>query len=176
MLSNTEQALFEAIDTMLKQDAKLGLSVHDDELEKTGENERGFEYLHNQVNDMFQLKAAELTHANGVCQAFTKIHSYKYVDDPQFKTAMEKEMVAQGIPASDRSKAIGFVDSIMKELKADKGEWAEKDFGFNPNLDEVTDTESLEQPLDFEIKEVDDWSNKSNVDWEEGDASPGRTP
>lgn len=174
MLNNAEETLLEAIKTMLQQDAKLGLTMHDKEHEKSGENERGFEYLHNQVDDMFQLKAAELTHSDGVCQAFTKVHSYKYVDDPQFKVAMEKEMVAQGIPASDRTKAIGFLDSIMKELKADKGEWAEKDFGFNPNLDDITD--AGEQPLDFEVQEVEDWPNESNVEWEEGDASPGRTP
>jgi hypothetical protein len=176
MLTNAEETLLEAIKTMLQHDAELGLSMHGKENEESGETERGFEYLHNQIDDMFQLKAAELTHANGVCQAFNKVHSYKYVDDPQFRTAMEKEMVAQGIPASDRTKAIGYIDSIMRELKSDRGEWAEKDFGFNPNLDEIMDTNNIEQPLEFETQEVEDWPTKSNVKWEDGDASPGRTP
>lgn len=176
MLTDAEETLLEAIKTMLQHDAKLGLDIHDKEHKKSGQTERGFEYLHNQINDMFQLKAAELTHASGVYQAFNKVHSYKYMDDPQFKTAMEKEMVAQGIPANDRTKAIGYIDSIMKELKEDNGEWAEKDFGFNPNLDEIMDTNNIEQPLDFETEEVEDWPMKSNIKSKDGDASPGRTP
>jgi hypothetical protein len=172
-LTNEEKMLLEGIKTMLQHDAQLGLKMHSDQSEQLGQEERGYEYLHNQIDEMFALKAAELTHANGVCQAFSKVHNYKYLDDPAFATAMEKEMVAQAVPASERAKALSFVPSIIKELREDKKEWAEKDFGFNPKMDEVIESSSPEQPLDFNIEEVDDWTMKSNVDFEEGDASPG---
>jgi hypothetical protein len=172
-LTAAERTLLEGIQTMLQHDAQLGLKMHSDKNEQLGQAERGYEYLHNQIDEMFALKAAELIHANSVCQAFKKVHNYKYLDDPAFPTAMEKEMVAQAVPAEERSKAIGFVPSIIEELKADQAEWAEKDFGFNPKMNEVIEASQPEQPLDFTIEDVEDWSMESNVDWEEGDASPG---
>ncbi len=176
-LNKNELTLCEAIDTMLQHDAKLGLKMHDATDKRLGEAERGLEYLHGQIDEMFALKAAELVHANGVCQAFQKVHNYKYLDDPSFKTAMEKEMVAQAVPAEDRNKAIGFLPKIIKELKEEKAEWSEKDFGFNPALDEIKETSQPDQPLDFNIEEVDGWPSDANVEWGDiGDASPGHTP
>lgn len=176
-LTKTEKMLCEAVDTMLQHDAKLGLKMHDSTDKRLGETERGLEYLHGQIDDMFYLKAAELVHAEGVCQAFNKVHSYKYLDDPSFKTAMEKEMVAQAIPAEDRSKAVEFIPSIISELKSEQAEWAEKDFGFNPALDEIKEASKPEQPLDFSIEDVDGWPSDANVEWGEiGDASMGHTP
>lgn len=172
-LTKDEKNLLESIQTMLQHDVELGLKIHKDSNEKLGHSERGYEYLHNQIDEMFALKAAELKHANSVCQAFKKVHNYKYLDDPAFPTAMEKEMVAQAVPAEERAKAIDFVPSIIKELKDDQKEWAEKDFGFNPNMEEIIDVSQPEQPLDFAIEEVEDWSMESNVDFDEGDASPG---
>lgn len=165
--------VLEAIKSLLDQDEKLGLSVHDKD-PYAKQDWRGLEYLHNDINDMFQVKAAELVHSDGVCQAFAKVHSYKYLDDPTFATAMEKEMVAQGIPAEERSKALGFIPKIIDELKEDQNEWAEKDSGFNPKLDEVQDVSRPEQPLDFEIYDVD--LNKKNITSTAGEASPSRTP
>ncbi len=172
-LTQDELTLLEGIKTMLQHDVQLGLKMHNKQDQKLGQTERGFEYLHNQIDEMFALKAAELNHANSVCQAFKKVHNYKYLDDPTFPTAMEKEMVAQAVPAEERDKAIAFVPSIIKELKEDQAEWAEKDFGFNPKMDEIIDASQPEQPLDFAIEDVEDWSMESNVEFEEGDASPG---
>ena len=172
MLNKDEQRLCESIDTMLQHDAKLGLKIHDADDKRLGEAERGYEYLHGQIDEMFALKAAELLHADGVCQAFRKVHNYKYLDDPSFKTAMEKEMVAQAVPAEERNKANGFVPSIISELKEDQAEWAEKDMGLSPVLDEIRDNQP-EQPLDFTIEEVEGWPTEANVEWDEGDASPG---
>lgn len=175
-LTAAERTLAEAIDTMLQHDAKLGLKIHDADDKRLGEAERGYEYLHGQIDEMFALKAAELVHAESVCQAFRKVHNYKYLDDPSFKTAMEKEMVAQAVPAEERTQALEFVPSIISELKADQAEWAEKDFGFNPKLDEIKEASQPEQPMDFGIENVEGWPTDSNVDWDEGDASPSRTP
>lgn len=171
-LNKKEQLLLEAIDSMLQQDAMLGLSIH-----KTDDivSWRGYEYLHNQIDEMFALKAADLTHSDGVCQAFRKVHSYKYLDDPSFKTAMEKEMVAQGIPSEERAKAANWIPAIIKELKDEQSEWAEKD-SFHPDLDEIKEMSQPEQPLDFNIEEVDGWPTQANVEWDKYNASPSRTP
>jgi len=175
-MKKSEKLVLEAINSMLQDDAKLGLSIHDKQLETTGTAERGYEYLHGQIDDMFQVKAAELIHAESVCQAFRSVHNYKYIDDPSFVTAMEKQMVAQAVPKEERTKAVEFVPAIIKELKTEQAEWAEKDFGFNPALDEIREASKPEQPLDFTIEEVDGWPTDANVDWEPGNASPDRTP
>lgn len=175
-LSKHEAVLLEAIKSMLRDDTKLGLSSHEkDPYIKSFNAERGLEYLHEHINEMFSLKAAELTHAESVCQAFGKVHSYKYLDDPSFSTAMEKEMVAQAVPAVERDKALGFIPSIIKELREDQKEWAEKDSGFNPNLSEIKDVSQIEQPNDFLIHDRDGYNTK-NVMSKLGEASPSHTP
>lgn len=173
-LSNNEKMIAEAIDSMLQQDAKLGLSIHDS-TEDWNSEERGYEYLHNQVDDLFRLKAAELVHAESVSQAFGKVHNYKYIDDPSFPTAMEKEMVATAVPSEEREKALGFIPNIIKELREEQKQWSEKDFGYNPNLEDIREASRPEQPLDFNIHDVEGY-NDGNVEWEKGDASPGHTP
>lgn len=173
-LSKNDKLVLEAVKSMLNQDAKLGLSIHNND-KYEGQDWRGLEYLHGHINEMFLVKAAELVHAEGVCQAFGKVHSYKYLDDPSFPTAMEKEMVAQAIPAEERAKAIGFIPKIIEELKEDQKEWAEKDSGFNPKLSEIKEASKPEQPLDFEIHDKEGY-NKKNVTSKVGEASPSRTP
>jgi hypothetical protein len=175
-LNEDEKLLVEAIESMLQQDSGLGLSAHAEELGGTGSIERGYEYLHNQIDEMFSLKAAELTHSDGASQAFKKTHSYKYIDDPTFKTAMEKEMVAQAIPAAEREKVHGFLKDILDEIREDFGNVAEKDFGFHPDLEEIMSVSQPEQNTDLEEEEVEDWPMKSNVEWVKGDASPGHMP
>jgi hypothetical protein len=174
-LNKNEKALLEAIKSMLHDDSELGLSFHDkDEIEQQSE-ERAYEYLHNEIDDMFALKAADLIHSDAANQAFHKVHSYKYLDDPKFNVAVEKELVAQGVPAEERVKIVGFVDSIIKELQKEKKDWAEKDFGFNPHLDEIKQVSQPEQPLKFDIHDKDGY-NDANVEWDKTDASPSRTP
>lgn len=167
-LNDDEKLVLEAFNSLLNQDAELGLSIHDYKDESI---ERGFEYLHNHIDDLFKVRSAELSHTDGINAAFSKVHTYKYIDDPKFATAMEKEMVAQGIPANERSKAIEFLGKIIDQLKEEQQEWAEKDSGFNPNLDEVT--EMPETNLEFSVEESD--LNDENVDHEEGEAGPART-
>lgn len=176
-LNKNEKNLLEAVGNMLQQDIALGLSAHDNDDQEYLSTQRGYEYLHNQIEEMFALKAAELTHTDGVCQAFHKVHSYKYLDDPSFKTAMQKEMVAQGIPKDERETAIGWVDDIVQEVSQEQDEWAEKDYGFHPDLDEVIDVSQPEVENDeFDVEHVDDWPEESNVEWQRGEASPGHTP
>lgn len=171
-LTKTEKLLVESIKSMLHQDPKLGLAFHDDD--KPLEAERGVEYLHEQIDDMFAVKAAELLHSDAVCQAFRKVHNYKYLDDHTFIPAMEREMVSTAVPAEERQKALKFVPAIIDELRAEQRDWAERDSGFNPSLDEVKEVSQPEQPTDFKIHSRS--LNKRNVKKpERGDGSPART-
>lgn len=171
-LNKTERTLLENIKSMLKDDTRLGLSDKDEEKD---EAERGFEYLHNHIDDMFHVKAAELQHFGSITAAFAKVHDYKYIDDPEFETALSRDMTAQGVPADERQKAIDAVRAIIKELR-EESEWAEKDSGFNPDLDEIEDVSQPEQPLDFDEEDAEGHEDyfDGNMDEEEhGDASPG---
>ena len=145
MLNKKEKLLSEAINTMLQHDAKLGLAFHDDKkssgyqsgdgADRNGETERGYQQLHGQITEMFALKAAESPFHDSLCQAFGKVHNYKYIDDPTFRIAMEKELLAQGIPLKERNKALDIVPAIVDDLKSDEDAWSEQNFGFNTELD-----------------------------------------
>ena len=137
-LNENEKLLAEAFDSMLDAGDGLGLSSHKSDLKRLGEEERGSEYLHGQIEEMFHHKAADLTHHDGVCAAFAKIHSYKYIDDPTFEAAMHKELTAQGIPAEERDKAIELVPSIIEQLHSENSSRSEQDAGWSPHLDEIT--------------------------------------
>jgi hypothetical protein len=172
-LTKNDRLLIEGIKSMLAQDAKLGLAFHDQD-KATQEAEQGFEYLHEQINDMFAVRAAELTHADSVCRAFHKVHSYKYLEDPFFQIVMDKEMISTAVPAEERNKALKFIPTIIDELRTEQREWAEKDAGFNPSLDEVKEISQPRQPSDFKIQERP--LNKRNVEKpKRGNGSPAHT-
>ncbi len=173
-LNKHEKLLAEAIDSMLHQDAKLGLSFHDQDAPEAKQDWRGYQYLHEQINDMFTLKAADLNHFEGISSAFRKVHGYKYVDDWTFLPAMDKELISQGVPREERIKALEFVPKIVEELRAEQHLWAERDGGLNPKLDEVRKVSRPKQEGKFKIH--DTAINKRNMDKpKHGDGSPART-
>jgi len=134
-MNPNEQALLESFTAMLSA-GDLGLDHHAEAHKESGKLERGLEYLHGHINEMFQLKAADLTHHTGVCAAFSKVHNYKYIDDPGFWPAMERELKAQGVPKEEQQKAKSIVEKVIDELK--KFDVAkEQDFGYHPDLDDV---------------------------------------
>jgi hypothetical protein len=147
-MTNREQMLVECVRNMLDQKARLGLPP---ESPKDGDHTdprlRGLPYLHGQIDEMFASKAAELTHYTGACAAFSKIHNYKYLDDPLFAEALNKEMIWQGIPAAERQRVLNIVPEILKELKEESGDSnsaiamdsPERTIGFHPNLHEIFD-------------------------------------
>lgn len=132
-LNRNDKLLIEAIGNMLDQTDRLGLP---DDLDDFKE-ERGYEYLHNQVDDMFRLKAADLVHCESACAAFSKIHSYRYIDDANFVPAVESELRSMAMPKKEQEDVVKFIETIREELKKESGVWAERDAGFNPNLDEI---------------------------------------
>lgn len=148
-LKKVEKQLLEALDSMLQADAELGLKHHKKDHEKMGKSERGFEYLHNHIDELFQVRAAELDHSDSVCRAFKKVHNYKYIDDTTFRDAMEKEMTAEGVPAEVRAKSHKIVEKILKE-QGDSKDWNEKDSGF-VDLQDIKDVSQPEQDTDLEI-------------------------
>jgi hypothetical protein len=173
-LNKAEKMLIEGIDSMLQQDAKLGLSFHDQDAPENKQDWRGYQYLHEQINDMFMLKAADLTHFEGINSAFRKVHNYKYVDDWTFLPAMDKEMVSQGVPREERIKALEFVPKIIEELRSEHHMWAERDGGLNPKIDEIRKVSKPKQKGKFKIHNAP--INKRNVDKpKHGDGSPAHT-
>jgi len=169
MLDTNEKTLVEAIKSMLNSDDEIGLAFHKDDEENR--SERGYEYLHNNIDQLVELKTAELTHATSIMAGFRKVHDYKYIDDPTFKTALKKEMTAMAVPADERAKIETIIDKVIDEVKNEQKEWSEKDSGFNPHLDEIIDMSKPEQPIECEI--IDSDLNDENVEFELGDASPG---
>ena len=168
-MTENEMLLVEAVKSMFDQTAELGLKDHD--LEAVNSIEHSSEYLHSHIDNTFHLYTADLVHATGINAAFSKVHSYKYIDDPKFKTALEKDMVAQGIPKHEREKAVGFVTKIVKELNSSQKIWAEKDIGFNSELKDIM---SLPDQ-DTEFKTIDSPLNKGNMKKpKKGNASPGK--
>ncbi len=175
-LNKNEKLLVEAITSMLQQDAKLGLALHDQDPagQAAGKAERGFEYLHNQIDEMFMLKAAELTHAESVCQAFHKVHNYKYLDDHSFPEVMNREMLSTAVPAAERSQALGFIPKIIDELRGEQRAWAERDSGLSPHLDEIRRVSQPKQNLEHKIEKRS--LNARNITKpKRGDGSPART-
>jgi hypothetical protein len=135
-LSKPEQHLMEAFDSLMSE-PMLGLQPHKGEFEEMGQLERGLEYVHNQIREMFALRAAKLVHHEGICSAFSKVHNYKYLDDPSFVEAMRREMQAQAVPVAEQREATRAVFDVLSELKREHGVESEKDYGFHPDLDDV---------------------------------------
>lgn len=136
-IKKSERIVCEAIDTMLRDKAALGLQ--DPPKSYKDEDEHSLQYLHEQINEMFAIKAAGLTHHDGACAAFRKIHNYKYVTDPTFGRSLTEEMKAQGIPAKEQEQASKYLAAIIKEMQGGS-DWCERDAGYNPNLEEILDT------------------------------------
>ena len=130
----SEQVVCEAIDTMLRHKVALGLQDLPEDAQK--EEEHSFQYLHEQINEMFAIKAAGLTHHDGACAAFRKVHNYKYITDPTFHRSVSEEMKAQGIPANECKQVLEYIPAIINKIK-DGDEWSERDAGYHPNLDEI---------------------------------------
>lgn len=148
MLSDTERLLAEAIDTMLRHEPMLGLSVHD----KTNKERSHFvQFKHEQINEMFELETIDLVHHDGVVSAFSKVHSYKYLDDPKFCEAFRKELKWHNVPAEEQSIAedacCKVIDKLCKEGKVSN--WDMRSVGWNPQLDEI---KKASQPEQFKTK------------------------
>lgn len=145
-MNENEKMLVEAVSNYLNDKTRLGLEHDDDATDDNNLKKRGQAYLHGHIDQLFALKAAELKHHTGACAAFAKVHGYKDLDDQTFAEAMNKEMVAQGIPAAERHEAIDLIDEIIKEVSDGQEHWAERDFG----LVDMDDMLAVSQPEQYE--------------------------
>ncbi len=132
-----EALIAEAISTLLQHDAELGLSLHSKAHENTNTIEHGVQFMYGEIDEMFALKASGSPFYESLKSSFSKVHGYKYIDDPTFNIAMDKELSAQGIPIEERQNAKKYVKDIIEELSKENDAWQEKDYGFHPDLDEV---------------------------------------
>jgi len=134
-MNNNEKMLLEAITSYLSSN-DLGLNHHKQAHEDTGKLERGLEYLHGHINETFQLKANDLVHHTGVCSAFSKVHNYKYIDDPTFWIALERELKAQAVPKEEQIKTKNILEAVIEELKKFDVK-KEQDFGYHKDLKDI---------------------------------------
>lgn len=138
-LDKNEQMLVESFREYLAKQSDKFLPTSDDKA--TNDNNfktRGFEYHHRQINEMFALRIADLVHHDGICAAFSKVHNYKYLDDPTFSEALKAEFSSQAIPVAEQKTAFEAIPKIIKELSTESKEWAERDSGWHQDLDDVT--------------------------------------
>lgn len=128
-MNDNEKLLVEAVRNKLME---IGVEDHENEHEESGKSERGLEYFHQQIDDMFHVKVANLTHYDSVCRAFCKVHSHKAIDDPKFVSLMKQELQSEGVPANEQSKAADFVEAIIKELDEE-----DTSSNFHHDLDDI---------------------------------------
>jgi len=156
-LTRPEQAIIEALKNMLDDDA-LGVTAH-----KKADTERAhmFTFLHEEIEQAYRLLTIDLNHHDDVCSAFSKIHSHKYLNDPNFIATFEKELNARGVPLEEQTAAIKAIDKVTKNLLADS---KEKDAGWNPDLDQIIIAsqppqvaESIDKRTFFHNSKVREW-------------------
>jgi hypothetical protein len=132
-LNKQEKALLEAVASMLKQDAKLGLPINN-------ETSHTSQFRWEGIDDAYALKIAGSPFADSINSAFFSVHSYKYIDNPTFKLTFEREMAARAIPLHEQEQAIKYLDDMQKELSATN--LSERDAGWNPAMKEIVDLTS----------------------------------
>lgn len=134
-LSRTEQLIAEAVKNMLGTAAKTG-----DGDKQYLDQSHTFTYLHEEIEQAYSLATIKLVHHDAICSAFSKIHSYKYLNDPTFINSFRGELTARAVPANEIETAIEQVDKVMKKML----DGAEKDAGWNPDLVGI---EKVSQPV-----------------------------
>lgn len=130
-MNSNEKLLTEAIQTYLQHKVKLGLQ--DPPKELADADSKSLQFMHEQINDLFEVKAVDLVCFEGACRAFRKVHNYKYITDPLFEKALTQEMISQGILGAEQEKVIGIIDTIKEEVSVGEG-WCEQDAGYHPDL------------------------------------------
>lgn len=134
-LNKSEKAILEAVGNLLNQDAKLGLTIHNDK-----EISHLSQFRWEGIDDLFTLKASNSPYKDSLTSAFYAVHSHKYIDHPTFKLSLEKELTARGVPTVAREAAMKFVDAIIEDLSAKNP--SEHDAGWNPHMKDIVDLTS----------------------------------
>lgn len=88
------------------------------------------------IDDAFRLKVAGNPFADAITSAFFQTHTYKYVDHPTFAKSFRNELSARALPTKEIDNALGFLETLQKELSSKPGE---QDSGWNPNMEDLVD-------------------------------------
>lgn len=129
-MTQTEVILLEAVKNLFDNNrTKLGIVApyHD-------EVSHRMQFQYENIRDMFSLKAINSTFYESLVSSFYNIHSYKFINDPTFPIALEKQMSAQGIPIEERQKALKYVKEIIEEVGDERAA------GWHVDLEQVLDT------------------------------------
>jgi len=150
-LNKTEKAILEAVNGMLQQDVKLGLSIHNGPTGFGKTTDHTSQFRWEGIDDLFTLKVAGSPFKDALTSAFFAVHSHKYIDNPTFKLSFDKEMRARAIPTYVREESLKHVDNIIEDLSAKKP--SELDAGWNPNLKDIVDVTSNAHDRDAKMTE-----------------------
>ncbi len=135
-MQSTERFLVEAVRGYLQRAGGMPKKPDKDQ----EQNDHLVQHKHESLYDKFALKIVNLTHYDGICAAFRKIHDrmgieankshgqWPPITDDRFKQAFQNEMNGQGIPTEEQEKALKVLDS---------GDWSEFDEGWHPDLDKI---------------------------------------
>lgn len=127
-MTQIEVVLLEAIQSLFQNNrSKLGIVPP-----RHTEVSHRIQFQYENIRDMFSLKAIDSEFHESLVSSFYNIHSYKFINDPTFPVALEKQMSAQGIPLEERKKALKYVREIIEEIGDERAA------GWHPELDEIT--------------------------------------
>jgi hypothetical protein len=129
-MNSNEKMLLEAIGNMLQQKAKLGLAAHDPK-----ETSHNTEFEWEGLEDMLNIKTQDLTFHDAITSAFKMVHSYKFIDDPKFNIALEKELESRAVPPNEITKTIDIIQTMRDSLKSGN----ERSHGWNQDMKGLID-------------------------------------
>ena len=107
---------FDSIDH-LDSKSEYGLDYH----KKTDhKNERAHtkQYQDEYIRDKFRIEALKIdvVYYDSITSMFSKVISYKDIDDPSFNLALKKEYDAIPVPKQIQDKIFVVIDNIIKEI------------------------------------------------------------
>jgi hypothetical protein len=142
-LTSNEEKLVQAFRSLLKESLVSEDTPLQGMLDKVShdvdESSHGSQFRWEGIDDAFKLKAAGSAYEDSITSAFFQTHNYKYLDNPTFKLSFERELMQRAVPATEISSAMGYLDSMVSELKTNPGE---QDAGWNADMEALVDLTS----------------------------------
>ena len=130
-MNQTERMLAEAVRCMFGNDpATLGIIKGKPISDPTSRMPHQYEH----IQELFALKVGDSVFYESLRSAFYDIHSYKYINDPNFCLSLTTRLKSIGVPYSEIRKACGIIEEIKKELGGKHDDWNEGAAGWHRNL------------------------------------------
>lgn len=142
-LTANEEKIVLAFRSILQESLVSEDSTLQDMLDKVShdvdENAHNSQFRWEGIDDAFKLKVAGSPYEDSISSAFFQTHNYKYLDNPTFKLSFERELRQRAVPQSEISSAMGYLDSMVSDLKNNPGE---QDAGWNADMEALVDLTS----------------------------------